>query len=285
MRIAATSGGARRAATFQLRSARGLVRRPPPLRRRLGSLDGRLVFVLGSPRSGTTFLGAAIGSLPGFLELGELLPYKAVIPELAGLPLESGVARIRRTLNTARRLGLVGRMRAVDHTPETAFIVERVALAFPDAHFVHMLRDGRDVVCSFLEQGWFDADRSGRDDFDFPMGPETRFWVEPERAREFPRVSDARRAAWAWRRYVSAVRASRARLLELRYEKLTADPAAAASQLARFLEAPEAPLAQELARARRDSIGRYERDLSSEQLEDVLDESGELLRELGYPGA
>jgi hypothetical protein len=44
------------------------------LRRRIGSED-RLVFVIGSPRSGTTFLGGAIGAVPGFVDLGEVTPW------------------------------------------------------------------------------------------------------------------------------------------------------------------------------------------------------------------
>ena len=39
---------------------------------RFGRLDDRLVFVVGSPRSGTTFLAGAIGALPGFVDLGEV---------------------------------------------------------------------------------------------------------------------------------------------------------------------------------------------------------------------
>ena len=36
---------------------------------RLRRPEERLVFVLGSPRSGTTFLAAAIGGIPGFVDL------------------------------------------------------------------------------------------------------------------------------------------------------------------------------------------------------------------------
>ncbi|HXG75812.1 MAG TPA: hypothetical protein VNJ53_04515, partial [Gaiellaceae bacterium] len=54
-----------------LRVARRLApRRGGTLRERFGPLDERLVFVVGSPRSGTTFLAGAIGSVPGFLDLG-----------------------------------------------------------------------------------------------------------------------------------------------------------------------------------------------------------------------
>ena len=42
------------------------------------------MFVVGSPRSGTTFTGRALGSLPGFVDLDEVQPWKAAIPELLG---------------------------------------------------------------------------------------------------------------------------------------------------------------------------------------------------------
>ena len=62
-------------ATLYGRSALRIARR----RRRLGT-EERLVFVVGSPRSGTTFLASAIGSLPGFVDLGEVAPLKAAVP-------------------------------------------------------------------------------------------------------------------------------------------------------------------------------------------------------------
>jgi hypothetical protein len=71
-------------------------------------------------------------------------------------------------------------------------------------------------------------------------------------------------------------------LVELRYDELVADPAAAASLLAPALDAPSHILAAALARAYRSSVGRYRSDLTSEQLADVDAEAGELLRELGY---
>jgi len=40
-----------------------------------------------------------------------------------------------------------------------------------------------------------------------------------------PKVSDARRAAWAWRRYVTAIRSARTPVIEIRYEQLAREPA------------------------------------------------------------
>ena len=92
----------------QLRVAKRLVpRRGATLSERFGRLDDRLVFVIGSPRSGTTFLAGAIGSLPGFVDLGELAPVKAAVPELAALPPADAARRLRRTLAVTRRVSEV----------------------------------------------------------------------------------------------------------------------------------------------------------------------------------
>lgn len=264
-----------------LRVARRLApRRGATLRERFGPLDERLVFVVGSPRSGTTFLAGAIGSLPGFLDLGELPPVKAAVPELVGLDRTEAARRLRRILARSRRLGLVGAVRAVEQTPELAHLVHALPETFPRATIVHIVRDGRDVVCSLLERGWLGAGRAGRDDAEVAYGSYARFWVEPARREEFERASDARRAAWAWRRYVTAARTGDVH--ELRYERLAADPPAVAQELAERLEAPVGPLRDALGRVHGASVGRFRRDLDESELRDVLDEAGELLRELGY---
>jgi hypothetical protein len=115
---------------------RSLVQRP-----RLGH-EERLVFVVGCPRSGTTFLGRAIGGLPGFVDLGEVTPWKAALP--AG----PSADELRRILERIRRIGLARGLRGVEQTPETAHVLGTALEAYPQALAVHALRDGRDVVCS-----------------------------------------------------------------------------------------------------------------------------------------
>ena len=190
-----------------LRVAKRLApRRGATLGERFGRLDDRLVFVIGSPRSGTTFLAGAIGSLPGFVDLGEVAPVKASIPALAALPPGEAARRLRRILAVARRAGLVGSVRAVEQTPELAHLARALPLAYPEAQVVHIVRDGRDVVCSLLEKPWLRAEQGRVDDAGIPYGSYARFWVEPERREEFEHASDARRAAWVWRSYVTAAR-------------------------------------------------------------------------------
>jgi hypothetical protein len=250
---------------------------------RLAPAEERLVFVVGSPRSGTTFLGETLGGIPGFVDLSEVTPLKAVLPELASLPEQEAAVRLRRVLETVRRLALVRGLRGIEQTPETTFVLGAALRAYPRARAVHILRDGRDFVCSLLERGWLRAGRGGRDDAHLPYGPQRRFWVEPARAEEFEHASDATRAAWAWSRYVRAARAAAGeRTLEIRYEDVAADPDAVAARVAEHLDAPVEPLAAGLAQAHARSIGRFRRDLTEEQLADVEREAGPLLRELGY---
>ena len=237
--------------------------------------------MIGSPCSGTTFLARSIGSVPGFVDLGEVTALKAVIPELVELPPAVAASRVRRLVDLSRRLGLVAGLRAVEQTPENAFISAALRLAFPAARFLHTVRDGRDVVCSLLERGWLTAGRGGEDRAGAPYGAAGRFWVEPEQAADFEQASDARRAAWAWRRYVEAARNAEG-ALEVRYERLFESPDAVATELARFLDAPEEQLTHALSEANGSSVGRYRRELEAAQLAEVESESGELLRQLGY---
>jgi Sulfotransferase family len=259
------------------RSALRVMRRA----RRLGT-EERLVFVVGSPRSGTTFTGSALGSLPGFVDLDEVQPWKAAIPELLGRPEDEVAARLRRILERVRRLGLARGLRGVEQTPETSFVIAAALRAYPEAVAVHGMRDGRDVVTSLLERGWLSVERSGADDARLPFGPHARFWVEPGREEEFARVSDATRGAWAWRRYVTAAAAVPERTVEVRYEELVADPAAAAAPVAEKLGVASQLVAEVFGKVHDRSAGRWRRDLTPDQLADVEREAGDVLVALGY---
>jgi hypothetical protein len=248
------------------------------LPRRLRGREVRLVFVVGSPRSGTTFLASAIGGVTGFVDLTEVTPLKAAIPTLAGLSEDVAARRIRAILERVRALTLVRGVRGVEQTPETAFVLAAALRAYPEARAVHVVRDGRDVVCSLLERGWLSAGRAGGDDARLPYGAEARFWVRPEERSEFERASDAARAAWAWRAYVTAARSVGERVLQVRYETL----AESAPLIAEHLGIDATDLQQTLSSFHDRSIGRFRRDLSAEQLADVERVAGPLLRELGF---
>lgn len=242
----------------------------------------RIVFVVGSPRSGTTFLAGAVGAQPGFVDLGEVRPVKASVARWVSLPESEAAGELRSTLERVRRLSFVRELRPVEQTPELSFVVGAAVRAYPQATVLHIIRDGRDVVCSLLEKGWLANKRAGADDAGLPYGGHVRPWVEPERREAFAGASEAGRAAWAWRRYLTAARSAPDQTFEIRYEQIAADPAAAAEEIAGRLETDPSPLAEALGVVHARSIGRWRRDLSPDQVEDVEREAGALLHELGY---
>src|SRR5206468_6225199 len=60
-----------------------------------GVATERPVFVVGSPRSGTTFLAGAVGAQPGFVDLGEVKPVKASVGRWRELPERVAGAQLR----------------------------------------------------------------------------------------------------------------------------------------------------------------------------------------------
>jgi Sulfotransferase family len=248
----------------------------------LAAIAERPVFVLGSPRSGTSFVARSIGRVPGFADLGELGPWKSAIPELASLPEETAAEQLRGMLESIRRYGLIRHLRAVEQSPETSFVLAPAIRAYPQAAVVHMVRDPRDVAASLLQKGWLREGRPGHDDVGAPYGPHARFWVEPERTDEFDRADEARRAGWTWRSYVAAAQAAPAQTVGVRYEELAADPETASEPLAAHIGADPVLLARALSDIHSESVGRWHRNLTPEQVEEVEAEAGDLMQELGY---
>jgi Sulfotransferase family len=107
-----------------------------------------------------------------------------------------------------------GKARAADKTPQHVLHLDLLARSFPRARFVHLVRDGRNVVPSLLE---------------VPHGP-TRFPDGVEYWRN--RVLAGRRAG---------DRLGRERYREVRYEDLVADPEPCLGELCEFLELPYTP--------------------------------------------
>jgi hypothetical protein len=173
--------------------------------------------------------------------------------------------------------------RIAEKTPANALHFEELAGLFPEASFIQIVRDGRDVVASLLTMDWKD----GRG--------------QPEAI-----TRDAAIAALAWREHVARGRqAARvgARYLEIRYESLTRRPRETMTAVLDFLGEPwrdsvldpsssetiDDGLAETSADAAKrplsaSAIGRWRRDLSAEDVAAITRVAGGLLGELGYHG-
>ena len=199
----------------------------------------KVVFVVGAPRSGTTWLQRLLLEEPAccggqeshfFATFGRVLrdfDHKAGLPRPHGLAgywtREDLMQEIRtlwdRTIGPLRDRHPAARW-LVEKTPDHALWMDTIAEIVPDARFIHIVRDSRAVVASLL--------RASRQ----PWG---RGWA--------PSSADA--AADGWLAHVRAaeafgVAAGSGRFLRVRYEDLLADTPAELRRAFDFLELPVA---------------------------------------------
>ncbi len=166
------------------------------------------IFIIGSPRSGTTLLRLILDSHPR-ISCGEETHFLRDLEAITGrnwalvatygLDREWWLERIRNLYGDfqAEVLARSGKARWAEKDPTYTLHLEFIEELFPDALYVHLLRDGHDVVASFRDRWGY--------------------------------KSAARAARTEWARYVTAARAlgtrlSSERFLELRYEDLVTDP-------------------------------------------------------------
>jgi hypothetical protein len=274
--------------------------RDPALRKRptAHALDPRLhrpIFIIGAPRSGTTFLGSCLGRMPEVsYHFEPRLTKAAARCVYDGSWSERRCATVFRLSYSALLLaGLHGGRRFAEKNPENSFVVPFLAEAMPDAQFIHIVRDGRDAAVSHSEQPWLNAKSAGtgqRGRGGQLWGNAARWWVEPDRREEFAAVTDIVRSAWCWRRFTEAALSGLATLpagksIEVRYESVVSDPMRAADLLSGFLGTTPAgldALRAGLSRAKPDSVGRWRKTLDEGQVDDVQREIGPLLARLGY---
>jgi Sulfotransferase family len=261
-------------------------------------------FIVGSARSGTTLLRLMLNAHPEVavppesrfitqlwpsgesVEVEPLLEVLAAHPRFAAwdLPIDAVRAELEGAGVVPYAELIRGVFRAYAHAhgksrwgDKTPRYVEHIALLsnlLPDARFIHLIRDGRNVALSYA---------------DVPFGPKT-----------------VARAADLWARRVSGgieVGASLGggRYLELLYEDLVADPAGEAGTICKFLDLdfhdgmldPSERAHGVLSRAAQfnpnlqnkpiSEVRSWERVMPPRQIEMFEAVAGGLLSQLGYP--
>jgi hypothetical protein len=129
-----------------------------------------------------------------------------------GMPLGRAIAAVYEQYAADR-----GKARWGDKTPMYMQHLPLLERLFPDALYLHLIRDGRDAAVSFLGM---------------PEGIVTETWAHPRSPADF---------ACEWREQVRAAqalgrRAGPQRYLEVRYEAFVADPSAVLERICSFAE-------------------------------------------------
>lgn len=211
------------------------------------------VFIVGGPRSGTAWLYHLLLSSGGF-----------------------AVSRADPGVGEAEQQDV---SRWADCSPGNLLQVERIKRAIPDALFLHIVRDGRDVACSLAQQA-------------------------TQQLAAATRLSGILRAGlyWEWmlRRGREQIRRCGPDAMEVRFEALVARPAETLAAVGAFLahdldyerirqrgigtvREPNTAFAIDALGPLFRPVGRWQRGLSVHRLARLEAGVGGLLEELGYP--
>ncbi|MEM1232383.1 MAG: sulfotransferase [Pseudomonadota bacterium] len=160
-----------------------------------------------------------------------------------------------------------GKVRWAEKSPQNAQHIARLAGAFKDARFVHVLRDGRDAAASFQ-----------------------RRWLR-----------DPQLTIYRWKKVVQLARRDGQQLgaqryLEVTYETLTAQPEQTLREICEFLALPFEPVVLESSRPYLDApgesgqgisvnSGRWKKHFSASTLQRLEGIAGNTLAEFGYTPA
>jgi hypothetical protein len=254
----------------------------------LPPLDTDPIFIGGEPRSGTTLMRVLLDSHPAiacgpesqFFADPKFWEYREHVTSKWARRAEGfgyGASDLDDLFRDFVRgwfetyMKRQGKRRWADKTPQTLWVLPQVWSLFPKARFVHMIRDGRDVACSVIEQSW---------------GPDN--------------VKDA---AERWVRSIECGLRWRGdpRYMEVRYEDLVADTEGQVRRVLDFVGEPFTPEVLEYYRKKHDwaamnqkgaeqaakpvysdSIGRWRREMTEKQQKQFHKVAGPTLRMLGY---
>jgi hypothetical protein len=168
--------------------------------------------------------------------------------------------------------------RWADTTPDHLLYMREIKRQIPDAVFIHIVRDGRDVALSFARQGWahpLPGDRNQE------LSVAALYW------------------AWVVRRGRELGCELAADYLEVRFEDLVSKPREVLGQVGRFIEhdldydriqsagigavsMPNSSFANE-SQTEFNPLGRWKNKLSPAEVSTLESLVGDLLHELGYP--
>lgn len=242
----------------------------------------QFIYVGGVARSGTTYIKGVLDSHSNIScghEL-KLEPLMASIrkqwwtKEMSSQLLSAGITESKLDSSFAvfaavyvllNRQG--NKKRIASKTPHLSTEFATFHRWFPQAKFIHVLRDCRAVTASLLQQRWIDLTdaKSGLVWYCRDAAGASRYW------RHILETSQREEALIPKSHYHT-----------IRYEELVADPETTLKAMFEFLGEPWQPEILQKNPVHAESLDRWKTLLKEEQLQDIQNVSGALMASLGY---
>ena len=194
------------------------------------NLSDRPIFVVGAPRSGTTLMRSIIDAHPNiccpvwetgiFEKLATIVngDIKLHLEKSPNFPMKRSdlLQWCQRSVEDLMHclVSEIGKPRWAEKTPAHVFHIDLIHEIFPQAQFIHMIRNGRDVVRSLQNMLFGPRD----------IRWSTKRWIESVQAGR-----------------VSGEKLPKGQYLEIRYEDLLRNPEQILKQLCEFVREPWMP--------------------------------------------
>ena len=191
----------------------------------------RYIFVIGTGRSGTRTCATYLSSIPGCVVRHEMRP--RLLGEVT--------ARFDGTLTSDTLVTLLretrgpipdgGERLSGESNQRLAYLLPELDAAFPDAHLLWVVRDGRDAVASMVHRHWYEPDEIDRRAPD--LGPWIEHRIRGDRvgdlsADQWASMTSFERCCWYWaatnQRIERDLLALGRRADRIRLEDLSRDP-------------------------------------------------------------
>jgi len=243
------------------------------------------IFVIGCSRSGTDIFTKSFSrhkDLANLSEAAQLFELDYYDPEIDHFKDRSSVnladsVRIKVLLRLY--LLIKRKRRLVNKHPQNSLRIEYLNELFPDAFFIHLIRDGRDVAHSNYRKA-----RNERFRHLYPFGN----FPKPIRWRDYLRLPPLTQYALQWRDIVEDAHATGTsilsnRFIEAKYEDFCSDPHSLLKQIDIFCGLqPGNRSITKLPQSISSRNGQWRRELSENQKREVESTISETLGRFGY---
>lgn len=243
------------------------------------------IFIIGSPRSGTTIAMKLLAGHPDVANLSEVSyiwdPDHFADPEAdhdwpESMATKKDATRLHTTFELYRRIHQ--KKRFLNKHPRNSVRIDYIRKLFPDAYFIHIIRDGRSVVNSLIERIRGNRLRQRVPFGNFCKPPGWRQWLSDDPLEQ---------SAKQWREIVRYVISKRDCLgdnyCQVKYEDMCSRTHEIFTHIFESVGLPNSSdyLASIPDRLNSQNF-KYQQQLSKQQIDKITAVESDLLQELGY---